>query len=174
MHEEHNVRIVAVVGALALLLAGCSGDDGTAGGDAETDDITTTEATTEPAATEEQAAGNGGRVQQASATLAPLADSGVTGEATLVWDQDTGVLAVTLDIAGLEGGERYAAVISPGCEEHSGLVHQAGTVTADADGNVTLTTEVKDVNSVDFDGGWAVRVVQPPGGPRACGEVGQA
>jgi hypothetical protein len=120
------------------------------------------------------ACGNDGEAvsREGSATLAPVGGSGVSGQAALRWSSDTKVLTVTLEFEGLEEGVRYMGLIAPGCEPRSGLIHQLGTAIGGADGTGRITAEVADVESIDLDGGWAIKVGRPPMGEQACGEVG--
>lgn len=121
--------------------------------------------------------GEGSPAREGAATLAPIGDSEVSGAATLDWDLETQVLAVNIELTGLEEGASYSSQITPGCGRGTGHIYKLDNLVGGPDGTAQATMEISDVEAIDVSGGWSVKVGRPPGGspgggPQACGEVG--
>lgn len=167
MERSFMVRAAGILAVAGILFAACGGDDDD--GDAVTEQPTSTEArvTTGPPA----GGGDEAGAIEGAATLMAVNGSGVSGEATLRWSPRTGVLEVSIRLSGVDEGARYVSMITPGCGPGSGHLYTLGDAVGAPDGTATLTAEIADVDSIDVDGGWAVKVARPPAGPQACGDV---
>lgn len=171
-------RSVATLSAAVVLLAGCTGggEDGYAAPD---DPLPAADG---PTGSDEPA------VQEATASLAELNGSGVTGDASLRWDPASRVLTVTVRLEGLEPDARYSSQVTPGCAMGSGHIHKLDDLVAGPGGAAEQTTDIAGVEAVDFDSDWSVKVGRPPAGggqgggtpgggspvragPQACGDV---
>jgi hypothetical protein len=167
MAQSWMVRPAGILAIAGILLACGDGDgEAEAGPPPSAETSTTTEPPTVSAETPETTEG--------VVTLTAVGDSGVSGEAALRWSPGASVLDVTIQLVGVDEGATYASMIAPGCGPGAGHVHTLGNGVGAADGTLTITAEIPDVDRVEFDGGWAIKVARPPAGPQACGAVSPA
>lgn len=173
MDGSYRTRTVGSLVAVAFLLAGCGGQESAVSEAPAGEEPTTTE-TAAAGTTTESTTGGEPAVLEGAATLAEQGTTGVSGDATLRWDPQTGALSVDVEVEGLEDGATYIAVIAAGCQPPPQRIHKLGSITGAPDGGGRLTAEVDGVDTVDLDGGWVILIGRPQVGPQACGEVGPA
>jgi len=108
-------------------------------------------------------------VAEATVTLEPVDDSGVSGQATVMHTEDE--LVVVLELEGLpEAGEFAAHIHAGSCAEGGPVAVPLNDVIADEEGFGTSTTAL-DADAIDHDGEYFFQVHSADGPPIACGDL---
>lgn len=101
-------------------------------------------------------------------TLSAVGESGVSGQATAVHQNDS--VTVSIDLQGLPGEGEYAAHIHQGsCEAGGGVAAPLNSVQGTADGSGQSTTTLA-ASALEADQTYFVQV-HGPGGVLACGDI---
>lgn len=87
-----------------------------------------------------------------------------TGTATLTWTPSNKTLVVKTTLTGLAPNSKHPEHIHSGsCANPGSVVHPLNTITADAHGNATTTTNIPNISGGIPSSGWLINVHNGPG-----------
>jgi Cu/Zn superoxide dismutase len=111
----------------------------------------------------------GTEITEATVALAPVRESGVSGEATALHSEDE--VVIVLEVQGLPRAGQYAAHIHAGtCADGGPVAVPLNAVVAGEDGDGTSSTTL-DPDDMDHDRAHFFQVHSADGPPVACGDM---